>query len=120
MRDAYDWTGFYTALCAHGPSLLAGLDDVERELVAELARTTDTFWSDGLQEALAVGAAEGDLRGGVVAALELWRENVLTELIETFGFEIIWSDVTVDVDGHLVDDLVAAASGDGCEGTVER
>ncbi len=109
----YDWSGFYRVLNVHGPALLTGLGPSERELVAEIAGTEDTFWSDGLQDLLAAGAAAGDLRSGVLAAVELWRENVLAELTEDIGLEIEWASVTVDEGSPLIDALVAAATPDG-------
>ena len=112
MAETYDWAGFYGALCSHGPQLLLGADDEDgsREVIVALAATTDEFWSDGLQDVLAHSAAEGDLRTGVLATLELWRENVLTTLSESYGIELEWGAVTIDVDSPLVDQLVEAAT----------
>ena len=55
MPENYDWSGFYTAVCQQGPNLLLGIDGATRELILELASTTDLFWSDGLQDLMAVG-----------------------------------------------------------------
>ena len=112
MGETYDWTGFYRALCEHGPDLLVGMDEDDgvREVIAMVAADTDDFWSDGLQPLLAEGAADGDLRSGVLAAVELWRENVLAALSANFGIELGWDTVTIDADSPLIGDLVKAAT----------
>ena len=112
MAETYDWAGFYQALCEHGPELLVGIDRYEggRALVAAIAAGTDAFWSEGLQALLAEGAGNGDLRGGVLAAVELWRETVLGVLTGDFSIEIDWAEVTVDVESSLITTLVAAAT----------
>ena len=110
MTDNYDWSSFYNALCQHGPKLLHGIDDETCEMIAELASTTDMFWSDGLQDHLSVGAANDDLRGGVLSALELWRENVLQALDSDFSIELDWHAVSIDTASPLIDELVAAAA----------
>ncbi|MCJ7725721.1 MAG: hypothetical protein MUP76_04960 [Acidimicrobiia bacterium] len=108
MAD-FDWPGFYEALCGHGPSLLEGIDDETREIIS-LTTETDAFWSEGLVEVLAEGAARDDLRSGVLAAVDIWRESVLTVLAEDYGIELDWDGVTVDSDHPGVDALVAAAT----------
>ena len=110
MPEIYDWSSFYTALCQYGPTLLLGIDDETREMILDLASTTDMFWSDGLQELLAEGAANGDLRAGVLAALDLWRENVLETLDADFSFELNWHRVTIDAASPLINKLVEAAT----------
>ena len=112
MGETYDWTGFYRALCEHGPELLVGMDEHDgvREVIVMVAADTDDFWSDGLQPLLAEGAADGDVRTGVLAALELWRENVLATLSANFGIELGWDTVTIDADSPLIGDLVEAAT----------
>lgn len=114
MGEAYDWTGFYQALCEHGPHLLVGLDEDDgvREVIVMVAADTDDFWSDGLQDLLAQGAHDGDLRAGALAALELWRENVITTLSANFGIELDWHAVAIDTDSPLIDGLVEAATPD--------
>ena len=114
MAEAYDWSGFYGALCEHGPQLLLGIDEDDgvREVIAMTAADTDDFWSDGLSDPLAEGAAAGDLRAGVLGALALWRENVLTTLSGNFGIELDWSAVTIDAESPLIDVLVKAAAPD--------
>lgn len=89
-----------------------GIDDETREMIIEFASTTDMFWSDRLQERKANGAAEDDLRGCVLSALELWRKNVLQALDAEFGTELDWQAVSIDTSKPLVDDLVAAAAPD--------
>jgi hypothetical protein len=110
MAETYNWSSFYDALCRHGPDLLTGIDDDLREIIADVAATTDMFWSDGLQEQLAEGAANGNLRAGVMAAINLWRENVLETLDADFSFELNWHRVTIDAASPLVDKLVEAAT----------
>ena len=115
MAETYDWSAFYRALCQHGPQLLLGIDDDDgvREVIAmTAANEPDDFWSDGLSDPLAEGAAAGDLRAGVRGALELWRENVLTTLSGNFGIELDWDVVTIDTDSPLIDVLVKAAAPD--------
>ena len=67
MVESFDWSGFYTTLCRHGPSLLVGINEGLRDVIGEVASTTDMFWSQGLQVLLEQGAADGNLRGGVLA-----------------------------------------------------
>lgn len=110
MNDLYTWPRFYRALCQQGPHLLLGLDEDLREIIKLSASTTDMFWSDGLEELLAVGAAAGDMRAGVLSVLDLWRENVLETLDSSFGIELDWGLVSVDDASPLIDELVEAAS----------
>jgi len=110
MAEACDWSGFYLALCEHGPSLLLGIDEDDAEIIGAVAADTDTFWSDGLQPLLEESAADGDLRAGVLASLGLWRENVLAALSDDFAIELDWGAVTVDADNPLIDALVEAAT----------
>ena len=55
MTGTFNWSNFYNALCQQGPNLLLGIDGETRELILELASTTDMFWSDGLQDLMVVG-----------------------------------------------------------------
>jgi len=110
MDETNNWPGFYAALCQHGPDLLVGIDDETREMIVESASTTDIFWSDGLQERLVDGAADDDLRAGVLSALELWRENVLETLEADFAIELDWQTVNIDAASSLIDELVEAAT----------
>ena len=117
MNDTYDWSGFYTALGELGPRVLVGIDDGLREVITIIATTEDMFWSDGLSDPLADGAAAGDLRGGVLATLELWWENVFEALLGSFGIELDFRTVTIDTDSPLIDDLVVAATPGDAGGT---
>ena len=63
-----------------------------------------------LQDRLADGAANDDLRAGVLSALELWRENVLQALDADFAIELDWHAVSVDFINPLIDELVEAAA----------
>lgn len=110
MTENYDWSNFYEALCQHGPNLLLNIDDETREMIGELASNTDMFWSDGLQERLADGASNEDMRPGVLSAIEMWRENVLQTLDSDFAIELDWQTVIIDTASPLIDDLVTAAS----------
>ncbi len=109
MTEDHDWAGFYRALCERAPRLLEGIDDETREIVALVAET-DSFWSDGMEPALAEGVGRGDLRSGVLAALDLWRENVLTALSDEYATDLDWSAVTIDAGSPLIDELVRAAT----------
>ncbi|HNS50015.1 MAG TPA: hypothetical protein PKO09_02415 [Anaerolineae bacterium] len=110
MSDTYCWSRFYGMLCRHGPNLLLGIDDDTREIIETYASSTDIFWSEGLEDCLAEGAAGGSLRGGVLSALELWRENVLDALDTNFGIELDWELVSIQGASSLIDELVEAAS----------
>jgi hypothetical protein len=110
MAENYDWSSFYDALCRHGPKLLLGIDGDLREMIDVAGSSTDMFWSEGLHELLAEGAASGNVRAGVLSALELWRENVLDTLEANFGIELDWQTVTIDAANPLIDVLVAGAS----------
>lgn len=110
MNDLYTWPSFYMALCQQGPSLLLGVDEELREIITMSASTTDMFWSEGLEELLAVGVADGNTRAGVLSVLELWRENVLETLDTSFGIELDWELVCIDDTNPLIDELVKAAS----------
>lgn len=109
MSDDCDWAGFYRALCERGPQLLEGIDDETRGIIA-LTATTDAFWSEGLQETLVEAAARNGLRAGVLAAVELWREAVLTVLSDDYAIDLDWDRVTFDAGHSVIDDLVTAAT----------
>ena len=109
-NNPYNWSRFYRALCQHGPDLLLGVDEDLREFIKMSASTTDMFWSEGLEELLAIGAGGGSLRAGVLSALELWRENVLDALDSSYGIELDWETVCIDDTSPLIDELVKAAS----------
>ena len=112
MPKSYDWSSFYDSLCQHGPELLLGIDDDVREIIAITAETTDTFWSDGLQEQMSIASEEG-LRAGVLAALEVWRENVIAALDDNFGIQLDRGAVRIDPESPILTALVAAAQGGG-------
>lgn len=112
MTDTYNWPGFYRALCRHGPNLLVGIDESMREIIEMYASSTDMFWSEGLEECLAEGAAGGSLQDGVLSAIEVWRENVLDALDTNFGIELDWELVSINDASPLIDDVVEAASPD--------
>jgi hypothetical protein len=110
INHLYNWPRFYRALCQRGPTLLLGVDEDTREIIQMSASSTDLFWSEGLEELLAAGAAGGSLRDGVLSALGLWRENVLDALDTNFGIELDWDLVSIDDASSLIDQLVEAAS----------
>jgi hypothetical protein len=109
MTEGYDWAGFYRALCDRGPRLLEGIDDETREIVVLVAET-DSFWSEDMESVLAEGAGRGEMQSGVLAALEVWRENVLTALSEEYAIDLDWAVVTIDAGSPLIDELVRAAA----------
>jgi len=111
-NNPYNWPRFYTALCRQGPDLLLGVDENLIEFIKMSASTTDMFWSEGLEESLAIGFADGDTRAGVLSALEIWRENVLDTLNASFGIELDWDTVCIDDTSPLIDELVEAVSTD--------
>ena len=105
----YNWPRFYSALCQQGPTLLLGVDEDINEIIKMSASSTDLFWSEGLEELLAEGAADGDMRAGVLSVLELWREKVFEVLETDFGIELDWELVCIDDASPLIDELVEAA-----------
>ncbi len=109
MTKSCDWSSFYDTLCHHGPNLLLGIDDDLREMIMVAGSSTDMFWSEGLQELLKEGAAEGALITRVLSALERWRENVLETLEMDFGIELDWQSVSIDAENPLIDELIKAA-----------
>ena len=110
MGETCNWPDFYQALCWLGPQLLRGIDDEGVvEIITMTAADTDSFWSDDLQPLLDDGAADGDLLKGVLAALEQWRQNVLSKLSEDFCIDLDTNKVTIDVDSPLINNLVDAA-----------
>jgi hypothetical protein len=109
MNHPYNWTRFYRALCQHGPDLLIGVDEDILEVIRMSSQSTDMFWSDGLEELLRMGAVDGDMRAGVLSALDVWRENVLDALESSYGIELDWEVVSIDIESPLIDDLVGAA-----------
>jgi hypothetical protein len=110
MSNTYNWPRFYEALCRNGPNLLVGIDEGISEIIEINATSTDLFWSEGLEECLAEGAAGGSLQNGVLSALELWRENVLVKLADNFGIELDWELVRIRDASLLIDELVQAAT----------
>ena len=109
INHLYNWSGFYRALCQTGSALLLGVDEDLREFIKMSSMSTDIFWSDGLEELLAIGATNDDIRAGVLSALELWRENVLEKLDSNFSIELDWEMVSVDYASPLIDELIKAA-----------
>ena len=105
----YNWPSFYNALSQLGPTLLLGVNKNLRDVIKMAAADTDMFWSEGLEEFLRIGAVDGDMRSGVLSALELWRENVLDALESSFGIELDWEMVAIDYGSPLIDALVEAA-----------
>lgn len=110
MNQAYNWSGFYNALCHHGPDLLVGIDEDLREVIKELSTSTDMFWSEGLEASLAEGAASGALREGVLRALEDWRFNLIDQLDASFGISLDRGQVSIETDSPKIEVLVAGAS----------
>lgn len=106
MGESYDWSGFYKALCQHGPYLLTRIDSDMREMIREVGSTTDMLWPEGLQVLLEKGASNGDLRAGVLASIGLWRENVLQTLEADFAIELDWQAVNIDTTSPLVNELI--------------
>ena len=103
-----DWSAFYLAVCDQAGSILTGLDDESREVIATAASTSDIFWSASMLDAFEDFTGES-VRRGVEISLEVWRENVL----EVFGdlLDLEWK--AVGIDPAAVDRLVEAAGSDG-------
>jgi hypothetical protein len=62
------------------------------------------------EEIQAAGAADGDMRDGVLSVIALWREKVLEILDTDFGIELDWELVCIDDASPLIDELVEEAS----------
>lgn len=111
----YDWSRFYRALSDKGPRLLEGLDPILVELIRDIARGTDSFWSESLYETFVMSAVEGDLRQGVLDALEVWLRTVKYYLLYESGpaslSEELVESMSLRLDDPLVDELVEAAAG---------
>ena len=110
MDVLYNWSGFYNALCQHGPDLLEGIDESLREIIKEISTTTDMFWSESLEEILAEAAAAGSLRDGVLQAIEQWRDIVIDQLDNAFSITLEMDEVTINANSLIIDRLVDAAS----------
>jgi hypothetical protein len=107
VNVAYDWASFYSMLCERGARLFTGIDEETREIIV-LTATTDAFWSDGLQSVLGLRASEGQIREGVIDTIQVWRDNVITVLYD-YGIDMDWSEVVIDLDHPVIDELVEAA-----------
>lgn len=110
MTKNRDQPRFYNALCKLGPQTLLGIDNSTREVIAEVALSTDTFWSDGLEDSMAQNATGHDtMRASILSVLELWKENVLLAIDSDFGIELDWNTGSIDSTSPLIDELVEAA-----------
>jgi len=104
-----DWSSFDETLRVIGPRILGGIDDEVRELVEWLAVSTDEFFSADLQATLVDRTDADGLRAGVVAALDVWRGNVVDPLSADFAIDLDWSSTAIDPTSPLVEELVQAA-----------
>ena len=108
MNQTYNWSGFYNKLCQVGPDLLEGIDEELREVIKEISTTTDLFWSTGLEEFLAEGAADS-LQEGVLLSLDQWRENVIIQMEANFGISLAMDEVGINANSPLIAELIDAA-----------
>ncbi len=108
MNQTYNWSGFYNRLCQVGPELLVGIDECLREVIKEISTTTDMFWSEGLEEFLAEGAADS-FQEGVLLALDQWRENVIIQMDASFGISLAMDKVSINADSPLIAEMIDAA-----------
>ena len=108
MNQTYNWSGFYNKLCQVGPDLLVGIDEGLREVIKEISVTTDMFWSDGLEDFLAEGAADS-FQEGVLLALDQWRENVIDQMDASFGISLAMDKVSINTNSPLIAELIDAA-----------
>jgi hypothetical protein len=106
----YNWSGFYSELCQHGPDLLEGIDEDLRELIKEISMTTDMFWSESLEEIMVEAANAGSLRDGVLQVIDQWRYNVIEELDSNFGITLEINEVIINPNNLIIDLLIDAAS----------
>lgn len=110
VNQLFNWSNFYTSLCQFGPDLLMGIDDGLREVIKELSTTTDMFWTEGLEEFLAIGAAEDTLKEGILQALDQWKENIVNEMDGSFGISLDLDEVSINANSPLIDVLMEAAT----------
>ena len=94
-----------------GPDLLIGVDKkVIDSFIRDKAKSSDEFLSYDMEYVLSEAAAAGDLAGGVIAALEEWKENIIANY---FDFDTGLGDdiqnIEIDPESEIIDELVEAA-----------
>ena len=113
-EENYNWPRFYKLLGKKGPDLLTGVEkNVIDTFIRDEARETDEFLSYDMEEALSEGAAAGDLREGVINALEAWKESIISNYFDFgtgLGDDI--QNIEIDLDSPIIDELVEAAKPD--------
>lgn len=110
MSVDLNWGRFYRALGTKGPRLIHGLDPAIVEWIQTIAESSDAFWSESLYELLSMGAQAGDLRRGVIDAVEEWCANVRNHLrSEEDLSESLIETLHLELDDAVIDELVQAA-----------
>lgn len=110
-EEKYNWPRFYTLLGEKGPDLLIGVEkNVIDTFIRDHSRETDEFCSYDVELALSEGASEGDLRGGVINALEAWKETIISNYFD-FGTGLGEGikNIGIDLESKIIDELVEAA-----------
>jgi hypothetical protein len=110
--EKYNWPRFYRLLGEKGPDLLTGVDKkVIDTFIRDQAKSTDEFYSYGMEYVLSEAAEEGNLEGGVLAALEEWKENIIANYFDFgtgLGDDI--QTMEIDLDSKIIAELIEAAT----------
>jgi hypothetical protein len=109
--EKYNWPRFCRVLGEKGPDLLIGVEkNVIESFIRNQAKSTDEFLSYDMEYVLSEAAAAGDLEEGVIAALEEWKENIISNYFD-FGTGIGdgIQNMEIDLESKLIDELVEAA-----------
>ena len=109
--EKYNWPRFCKVLGEKGPDLLIGVEKkVIDSFIRDKAKSTDEFLSYDMEYVLSEAAAEGDLEGGVIAALEEWKENIISNYFD-FGTGLGdgFQNIKIDPESEIIDELVEAA-----------
>ena len=109
--EKYNWPRFCEVLGEKGPDLLTGVEKkVIDTFIRDKAKGTDEFLSYDMEYVLSEAAAAGDVEGGVIAALEEWKENIIANY---FDFGTGLGDgiqkIGIDLESKIVAELVEAA-----------
>ena len=109
--EKYNWPRFCGVLGEKGALLLTGVEKkVIDTFIRDNAKDTDEFLSYDMEYALSEAAAEGDLEGGVIAALEEWKENIIANYFDFgtgLGDDI--PNIGIDLESKIIAELVEAA-----------
>ena len=109
--ENYNWPRFYKVLGEKGPDVLIGVDKkVIDSFIRDKAKNTDEFYTYDIEIYLSEGASAGDLREGVINALEAWKESIISNYFD-FGTGLGdgIENIEIDFESKIIDELVEAA-----------